>query len=123
MAETDAQVVAVTRDLFLQSRIGEIASLLGLKTAFVSGEDELKTVLESHKPSLVILDLAATEYDPFSCAKTVKSVSPSIKMLGFFPHMRIELKSRAQSSGVDYIVPNSGLVAVLGKVLSGELAR
>ncbi len=123
MVDTDAKVVAVTGDLFLQSRIGEVGGTLGLKTVFVSGEDELKTALDTYKPNLVILDLAATDYDPFSCAKTVKSTSPSTKMLGFFPHMRIELRSRAQSSGVDYIVPNSGLVAVLGKVLSGELAR
>ena len=123
MVDAVAQVVAVTRDLFLQSRIGEVAGSIGLKAVFVSCEDELKPALDTHKPSLVVLDLAATDYDPFSCAKTVKSISPSIKILGFFPHVRVELKSRAQSSGVDYIVPNSGFVAVLGKVLSGELVR
>ena len=117
------RVLAATTDLFLQSRITEVAKSLGLEAEFVSDEAGLEAAVKSVYPILVILDLSSTEYDPFSCTQAVKSVSSSLRILGFFPHVRAELRTRAENAGVDYVVPNSGLLKTLKKVLTDELGR
>ena len=66
----------------------------------------------------MVLDLASSEYDPFSCGKMLKSSFPSLRILGFFPHVRTELRTRARTGGIDYIFPNSSLVKGLNSVLS-----
>ncbi len=53
----------------------------------------------------------------------MKSVSSSLMILGFFPHVRTELRTSAMNAGVDYVVPNSGLLKTLKKVLTDELGH
>lgn len=113
-------VLAATTDLFLQSRIIEAAKALGFEAEFVAGEEGLKKAAETRKPLLVVLDLASSEYDPFSCTRTLKAFFPSPRILGFFPHVRTELLTRARSAGIDYVVPNSQLLKELKKILSDE---
>jgi len=115
-------VLAGTSDLFLQSRIAEATKSLGFDTKFAAGQEELKEVAKVAVPKLAVLDLASDEYDPFSCARALKLANPSLRILGFFPHVRTELRTRAESSGIDYIVPNSGLLKALKNVLSKEVA-
>ena len=112
-------VLVGTTDLFLQSRITEVAKPLGFETKFVKDEQEMTRAAKTLGPRLVVLDLSASEYNPFSCAKTLKTISPSLSILGFFPHVRAELKTRAKDSGVDYVVPNSVFLKNLKNLLSG----
>lgn len=113
-------VVAATTDLFLQSRISEVVKPLGFEAKFVRNSEELTEAVKRANPTLVILDLSSSEYDPFACARTLKSSSPTLKIFGFFPHVREELMTRAKNSGIDYVVPNSGLLKSLKNVLSNE---
>ncbi len=122
-SKSDVHVLAVTKDLFVQSRIVELTKPLGLKAQFARDEEEMRTVLVSMKPSLVVLDLSATDYDAFSCARRVKNLFPSTKLFGFFPHVKTELKTRAENLGFDYVVPNSSFLASLGRILSKELGN
>ncbi len=115
-----ALILAATTDLFLQSRISEAAKSVGFEVKFVADEAGLKEVLSSADPKLAILDLSSTDYDPFSTASEMKRLSPSLKILGFYPHVRTDLKIREKNSGVDHIVPNSGLLTTLKKILSSE---
>jgi DNA-binding NarL/FixJ family response regulator len=94
-----------------------------LEAEFVSDEAGLEAAVKSAYPILVILDLSSTENDPFSCIQAVKSVSSSLRILGFFPHVRTDLRTRARNAGVDYVVPNSGLLKSLKKILTDELGR
>lgn len=112
-----AQVLAITSDLFLQSRIGELAKSLGKTAKIVTSENDLITNTRSNKPDLVILDLASSDYDPFSCARKLKEMTVQLKILGIFPHIRTDLKVRAQEIGVDYIVPNSSFLKTLKTIL------
>jgi len=61
------QVLAITADLFLQSRIMELAKSLGAIAKMVTSEEDLIREANSMHPDLVVLDLAASDYDPFSC--------------------------------------------------------
>lgn len=115
------QVVAITSDLFLQSRIEELAKSLGANATVVTTERDLLREAKSREPSLIILDLTASEYDPFSCAQKLKTMTSPPKILAVFPHIRADLKLKAEKVMIDYIVPNSGFLKTLKGVLEKEV--
>ena len=116
------QILAITSDLFLQSRIAELGRSLGKTAKIVTTEKDLIKETGSNKPEIVVLDLASTDYDPFSCAKRLKEMPTTPKILGTFPHIRSDLRARAQEVGVDYIVPNSSFLKTLRSVLEKGVA-
>jgi PleD family two-component response regulator len=115
------QVLAITSDLFLQSRITELANSLGVNAKVVTTEEALIREASSKHPNLVILDLAASDYDPFSCAKKLKTMTPQPRILALFPHIRKDLKLKAEEILIDYIVPNSAFLKTLKDVLEKEV--
>ena len=119
-----AEILAITSDLFLQSRIVELAGSLGKTAKIVTTENNLIKEAGSTTPELVILDLASTDYDPFSCASRLKKMPARPKMLGMFPHIRTDLRVRAQEIGIDYVAPNSSFLKTLKSVLEkGDAAK
>ncbi len=115
-------LVAVTSDLFLQSRITTLALSLGVTAHFVSNSDELMERLTADT-SLVVIDLSAADHDPFAIARTLKGRRPSLRILGFFPHVKTDLKTRGEKAGVDFVVPNSKFMETLRKILGEEVDR
>src|SRR2546425_2862562 len=115
------QVLAITSDLFLQSRIAELAKTLDANAKIVTTEEALLRQANLSTPNLVVLDLASSEYDPFSCAQKLKTMKSPPKILAIFPHIRIDLKLKAEKLMVDYIVPNSGFLKTLRSVLEKEV--
>ena len=115
------QVLAITSDLFLQSRITELAKSLGANAKIVTTEEDLLRQANLSTPNLVVLDLASSEYDPFSSAQKLKALSAPPKILAIFPHIRADLKLKAEKVRIDYIVPNSGFLKTLKNVLEKEV--
>ena len=114
------QVLAITSDLFLQSRIAELARSMGANAKLVTNEETLMREANSSHPNLAILDLAASDYDPFSCAQKLKTMASPPRILAIFPHIRVDLKLKAEKVMIDYIVPNSGFLRTLKSVLERE---
>jgi len=110
------RLVAATSDLFLRSRITELAKQTGADPFFGTEPDELRRLVAENRPELVILDLSSTDYDPFSVAHELKTTFNS-RLFGLFPHVRTELKKRADEMGFEYVVPNSNFLARLRRVL------
>jgi PleD family two-component response regulator len=110
------RLVAATSDLFLRSRITELAKQTGADPYFGTEPDELKRLVAEKRPELVILDLSSTDYDPFSVARELKTTFNS-RLFGLFPHVRTELKKRADEIGFEYVVPNSSFLPSLRRVL------
>jgi PleD family two-component response regulator len=110
------RIVAATSDLFLRSRITELAKQTGADPFFGTGLDELKRLVAEKRPELVILDLSTTDYDPFSVAKELRTTFNS-RLFGLYPHVQTELKKRADEIGFDYVVPNSNFLPSLRRVL------
>ena len=98
----------------------ELATSLRKTAKIVTTENDLIRETGSNKLELVILDLASTDYDPFSCARKLKEMPAPPKILGMFPHIRSDLRDGAQEVGVDYIVPNSSFLKTLKSVLERE---
>ena len=87
----------------------------------VTTEEDLLKQASLRTPNLVVLDLASSEYDPFSCAKKLKTMTSPPKILAIFPHIRTDLKLNAEKEKVDYIVPNSAFIRTLKSVLEKEV--
>jgi len=115
------QVLAITSDLFLQSRITELAKSLDVNAKLVTTEEDLLRQASMSTPNLVVLDLVSSEYDPFSCAQKLKTMSAPPKILAIFPHIRMDLKLKAEKVMIDYIVPNSVFLKTLKSVLEKEV--
>jgi len=110
------RLVAATSDLFLRSRITELAKQTGADPLFGAGPDELRRLVAETRPELVILDLSSTDFDPFSVARELKTTFNS-RLFGLYPHVRTELKKRADEIGFEYVVPNSSFLPSLRRVL------
>jgi PleD family two-component response regulator len=110
------RLVAATSDLFLRSRISELAKQTGADPFFGSEPDELKRLVSETRPELVILDLSSIEYDPFSVARDLKTTF-NVRLFGLYPHVKAELKKRADEMGFEYVVPNSNFLPSLRRVL------
>ena len=115
------QVLGITSDLFLQSRITELSKSLGATAKLVTTEEDLLRQANSNHPNLVILDLTASEYDPFSCAQKLKTMTAPPKIIAMFPHIRSDLKLKAEKVMIDYIVPNSSFLKTLKSLLEKEV--
>jgi len=99
----------------------ELAKSLGASAKLVTNEEDLLRQANSDHPNLVVLDLTASEYDPFSCAQKLKTMTSPPKILAIFPHIRTDLKLKAEEVMIDYIVPNSGFLKTLKSVLEKEV--
>ena len=115
------RVLAITSDLFLQSRIAELAKSTGANAKLVTNEEALMREANSNHPNLAILDLAASDYDPFSCAQKLKTMASPPKILAMYPHIRADLRLKAEEVMIDFIVPNSGFLKTLKSVLEKEV--
>ncbi len=102
--------------------MNELANSLGLRTEFTVNESKLKKLASSH-PRLLILDLAAEDYDAISIAKALKEQPAHPIIVGFYPHVRRDLELAAKHAGVDIVVPNSNLLTVVKRVLQKEAAK
>jgi PleD family two-component response regulator len=110
------KLVAATSDLFLRSRITELAKQTGSDPFFGTGPDELKRLVAETRPELIIIDLSSTDYDPFSVAHELKTIF-NARLFGLYPHVKTELKKRADEMGFEYVVPNSNFLFSLRRVL------
>ena len=110
------RIVAATPDLLLRSRITEVARQTGTDPFFATEPDELRELVVQNRAELVILDLASTDYDPFTVARELKTKF-NTRLFGLFPHVRTELKKQADQMGFEYVVPNSNFVPSLRRVL------
>lgn len=110
------RIVAATSDLFLKSRITELAQQTGAQPFFATAPLDVKRLVAENLPELVILDLSSTEYDPFSVARELKTKF-NTRLFGLYPHVKTELKKRADEIGFEYVVPNSSFLPSLRRVL------
>ena len=76
----------------------------------------MKRLVAEKRPELVILDLSSTDYDPFSVASELKTIF-NARLFGLYPHVRTELKKRADEIGFEYVVPNSNFLPSLRRIM------
>ena len=117
------RVIAAVSDLLFASKIRGTAQHLNVTVEFARGGDALFDAAKAEVPSLVILDLHATQLDPFALAARLKADEQLrvVPVVGFFSHVQTELQKRAEEAGFDHVLTRSAFTKRLPEILSGEL--
>ena len=116
------RVIAAVSDLIFASKIRGTGEQLSVTVAFARSEDALFDAAKTETPSLIILDLHATQLDPFALAARLKADEHlrAVPVVGYFSHVQTELQSRAIEAGFDLVLPRSAFTMRLPQLLSGE---
>lgn len=116
------RIIAAVGDLFFAAKIRGTAEQVGAEAGFPKTADALLAAARDAKPSLVVFDLQATNLDPFALARALKADETlrDVPLVGFFSHVETELRTRAQQSGIDHVMPRSQFAARLVEILRGD---
>jgi CheY-like chemotaxis protein len=112
-------VIAVVDDLFFASKIRGTAEQVGVKVQFVRTAEALVEAARNSQPSSIIVDLHSQRLNPIDVAKLLKGDEElrSIRLVGFFSHVQVELQSRAEEAGFDRVIPRSAFTKNLPQIL------
>jgi PleD family two-component response regulator len=112
------KVVAVLDDLMFTVKILEAAKQAGFDAVFVkTKEDALARAKE--RPALVILDLNCAGSDPLGIADALKSDEQfkGISVIAYLSHVQVDLKQKAQETGIDMVMARSAFSTNLPQIL------
>jgi hypothetical protein len=101
-----AHVVAVAPDLFFASKIDATLKTAGHDVAVVAAADQAPAGTD-----LVIVDLDNTA----DFAQTLRPGTPS---LGFYSHVDVDTKRRAEEAGFDLVVPRSRMAREMPELVA-----
>jgi CheY-like chemotaxis protein len=117
------RVLAAVSDMIFASKIRGTAEHLNVTVEFARAADALFDAAKTETPSLIILDLHATQLDPFALAVRLKADEQlrEVPVVAFFSHVETELQRRAVEAGIDRVLPRSAFTKRLPEILRGEL--
>jgi hypothetical protein len=110
-----ARVAALAPDLFFASKIQETLSAAGHD---VEVRTTVAAVVEAAgRAEVVIADLHAEELDPAAFSDQLAGKS----LLGFYSHVDVEVKRRAEEAGFDVVVPRSRMAREMPELVASLL--
>jgi len=117
------RVIAAVSDMLFASKIRGTAERLNVTVDFARTEAGLFDYAKTEVPSLIILDLHETRFDPIGLAARLKADEQlrEVPVVAFFSHVEAELRRKALEAGVEHVLPRSVFTQRLGEILSGEL--
>lgn len=122
-APATRKIVAVLDDLFFTVKILDAARRAGLELVCV--KDEAAALQQAREnPVLIIVDLTTKAVNAVELIRTLKS-SPEtrdVDLLGFVPHVQVELKQSALAAGADQVLPRSTFSTSLPAILQHHAA-
>ncbi len=101
-----------------QVKIEQAAGRAGLHCIFTGAPSRFRA--EAGDASLLVLDLAFTGADTVALIEELKnsSLTASVPILAYVPHVNIELRARANAAGCDAVVARSAFVQNLPELLA-----
>lgn len=120
-----ARVLALTADLLFGSRIQGDLSAAGNEVELIPDEAQLRARLgEADKPvaDVLVVDLTDAELDGARIVEALadEGALSSVATLGFYSHVDVQARERAERAGFDLVVPRSRM-AREGAGLVGRL--
>jgi hypothetical protein len=106
-----ADVVAVVADLMLASRVQEALRAAGHDVRIAPSVAAVES--EDSGPAVVVADL--NEVDP------AELLGLGCPVLGFYSHVDVDTRRRAERQGVDLVVPRSRLVREMPQLVDSLL--
>ncbi len=113
------RVYALVPDLFFMSRIGAVASQLGVVVEELRPNRAI-TACRNEPPDLLLVDLHG-DGDPLEVVRVLKANDETrgIRIIGFHSHVDLELRERARRAGTDEVMPRSAFSTRLPEILGG----
>jgi DNA-binding NarL/FixJ family response regulator len=107
-----ARVLALTADLLFGSRIQGDLSAAGDEVELIADEARLRAWLGNpDRPAadVLVVDLTDAELDGAGIVETLiaEGVLSSVATLGFYSHVDVSARERAEQAGFDLVVPRS----------------
>jgi DNA-binding response OmpR family regulator len=106
-----ARVVALATDLFFGSKIEGTLGAAGHEVKVIS--DVENALAAAGDADVVIADLDAPGLDP---SRLVARLSGT-PLLGFYSHVDVKTKSRAEAAGFDLVVPRSRMAREMAELV------
>lgn len=121
--DTD-KIALVVDDMFFAAKIRGAADAAGRTTQRIKSLGQLEQELPSDPPSMVFVDLHANQVDPIQAIARLKSHAKlrDVPIIGFFSHVQVDLKRRAEEAGCDFVVPRSLFSQIVGKLVEGDFS-
>jgi DNA-binding NarL/FixJ family response regulator len=115
------EVIAVLEDIFMTTKIREVATSQDQDVRFVRDLVGLDKRLAGPAPSLVLLDLTAESLKPMELIQKVKSLPEwsTARVVAYASHSRAELMEEANQAGADAVLAKSEVAARLNEILQG----
>ena len=114
-------VLAVCRDLFFTSRIGQTGKLVGTPVEVVQHPDHLLSRLGAARPNLAIVDLTTQGWDYGALFAALERHEPRLSVLGFTTHA-LAKATQPWHGRCDRVVTKETLTQELADILAHGLA-
>lgn len=115
--------LAAVSDLFFATKIRTTANLLGVNLGMVTSPQELVERVAREKPTVVFVDLNEQRFDPFEAIASLRAKpwGLAVPVVGFFSHVQVDLKKRAERAGATKVMPRSAFTERLPDLLQGRI--
>ncbi len=110
-------VLAVCKDLFFTSRIGQTGKLVGIPVEFVCHPDRLESKLADVNPALVIVDLTTPGWNYGALFTALERHEPRPSILGFTTHA-LAASTKVWHQRCDRVVTKETLTQELADILA-----
>jgi DNA-binding response OmpR family regulator len=107
------RILAIVPDLMLASRIEATLGAEGHEVELASSLQALE--MSDPTPDVVVADLAEVDATRLGRVET--------PVLGFYSHVDVETRGRAERAGVDLVVPRSRLAREMPQLVDALLER
>ena len=114
-----AGIVAAVDDLFFGAKLRETARCLDVALVLASTPDEVAVLVRERRPALLIVDLQADACRPLEIIRHIKT-DPTLQatpVLGYYAHVRDDLRAAAAEAGCDEVLPRSAFSARLPDIV------
>ncbi len=116
-----AAVLALVPDLLFGSKVKAMLEAAGHEVDMAASETDAWDEIAGSE--VLVVDLDSDDFDGVGLIDTLKTGGEAnhVKTLGFYSHVDVETKRRAEAAGFDLVVPRSRM-AREGADLVGRLA-
>jgi DNA-binding NarL/FixJ family response regulator len=112
----------LSRDLIFTSKVTDTARALGRRVVVASDRAQATTLIETRRPRIVFVDLAAGEVAGVPSLTALRALAdPEATFLAFGSHVDTAALAAAKSAGCDPVLPRSRFSAELADLIQRHL--
>ena len=115
-------VLVLTDDLIFSAKIEAAARQSGVVICLVANPNQVNQALREKTFRRAIIDLNSSGDTAIGSVRTIHEQFPQLTILGYCPHVQVELQKQALAAGCSQVVARSVFVRQLPDLLSGKPA-